>query len=73
MRLLTVREVAEALSCSVTHVYNLVRNGEMEAKNIAGAGKRKSWRIPPDALDKFRNREEVTDAEGKEFTTDTPS
>ena len=56
--LLTVREVATQLSCSVAHVYNLVHNGTLEAINIAEAGKRKSWRIPLNAVDSFRNREE---------------
>lgn len=73
MQLLTVREVAAALACSVTHVYNLISSGELEAQNIAAAGKRKSWRIPPSSLEEFqaRGHREVTNAEGEKFSTDT--
>jgi excisionase family DNA binding protein len=49
----TVREVAEQLNCSVTHVYNLIHSGEIEAVNIAGEGKRPSWRIPPEQVIRF--------------------
>jgi excisionase family DNA binding protein len=54
MQLLTVREVAVTLNCSVTHVYNLIRSRVLAAENIAAAGKRPSWRIPPAALEEFR-------------------
>lgn len=65
MQLLTVREVARTLNCSVTHVYNLIRSDALEAENIAAAGKRPSWRIPLRALEEFRGGDrEVVDAEG---------
>lgn len=67
MRLLTVKEVAEALNCSVTHVYNLIGSGTLAAQNISAPGKRRSWRIDPDALDAFRterNAEEVVGGKG---------
>lgn len=59
MPLLTVKEVAELLNCSVTHVYNLIRSNELPAQNIAGEGKRASWRIPPSAVERFQDREKT--------------
>lgn len=67
MALLTVRQVANELNCSVTHVYNLIGADEIDAQNIAADGKRKSWRISSEALERFRNREhaeEVVNGQG---------
>jgi excisionase family DNA binding protein len=54
---MTVREVARELNCSVTHVYNLIHAGEIVAVNIAGEGKRPSWRIPPEQVNRFKTPE----------------
>lgn len=67
MQLLTVKDVAEVLNCSVTHVYNLIGSGTLEAQNISAPGKRRSWRIDPAALNAFRverNAGEVVDGTG---------
>jgi excisionase family DNA binding protein len=58
MQLLTVKEVAIALNCSVTHVYNLIHSNDIDARNIAGDGKRPSWRIPPDEVERLQHRAE---------------
>jgi len=44
---LTVKEVAEALSLSLTAVYALVRSGQIEAERWGGA-----WRVSPESLEK---------------------
>ena len=51
-----VKDVAEALSLSLSTVYDLVRRGEIRSIRI-GRGRRKLTLIPREALDEFLRRE----------------
>lgn len=50
--LLSVEEVAEALSCSKSHVYRLIAAKQLPYLNIA-VGSRAKTRIPRANIDKF--------------------
>lgn len=59
---LHVREVADALRCTVQHVIDLISEGKIKAVDIAGAPveaggtnqtDRRFWRIPVSAYDQF--------------------
>ena len=53
-RLLTVKQIARALSCTQTHVGNLIEGGKLAAFNFAGnKATRALYRIHPAALQKF--------------------
>ena len=50
-RLLTVREVAERLKCSTDLIYDLIREGVLEAVDLnAGRASRRMLRVPEAAL-----------------------
>jgi excisionase family DNA binding protein len=49
--LLTPRQAAERLGCSVSHVRRLIAQGQLRAIDIAGAGaSRTKWRVRSDDL-----------------------
>jgi excisionase family DNA binding protein len=49
-RFLTLADVAEVLNISVSQVYALVRNGELEAIKIGGRGQ---WRVEQSKLEDY--------------------
>lgn len=60
-RFLTLADVAELLSTSVSQVYALVRNGDLRGLKIGGRGQ---WRVEVSELEDFIQRMYVqTDAE----------
>jgi excisionase family DNA binding protein len=57
--LLSVGDVACRLGISIGAIYNLIRDGDLLAYNMArhlGAGERASYRIPRQSLDEFLAR-----------------
>lgn len=48
-RLLTVRDVAKELQCSERHVYNLIKNGHLNARRLG----RKMLRVDQSDLEAF--------------------
>ena len=56
-RYLTPREVAEALKCGRTLVYDLVGDGQLRHVRL-GSGPKARIRIPADALDDFAHEGE---------------
>jgi excisionase family DNA binding protein len=49
-RFLTLADVADVLNISVSQVYALVRNGELEAIKIGGRGQ---WRVEQSKLEDY--------------------
>lgn len=57
MKLLTIPDTAALLSCSKTHVYDLIADGALEAVDIARPGaKRPKTRITTTALQGYVER-----------------
>ena len=57
MKLLTIPEAADLLSCSKTHVYDLNADGALEAVDIARPGaKRSKTRVTASALQGYVER-----------------
>lgn len=54
MRLLTVDQVAEMLTCSRRHVGRMIEAGRLPATDI-GLGTRKEWRIALEAVETLQN------------------
>jgi excisionase family DNA binding protein len=52
-RFLTMKEVAEELSVTVSQVYHMVRSGELAAIKIGGRGQ---WRIERVRLEEYISR-----------------
>jgi excisionase family DNA binding protein len=52
-RFLTLADVADVLNISVSQVYALVRNGELEAIKIGGRGQ---WRVEQSRLEDYITR-----------------
>jgi excisionase family DNA binding protein len=52
-RFLTLADVAEVLNISVSQVYALVRNGDLEAIKIGGRGQ---WRVEQERLEDYISR-----------------
>lgn len=57
--MLTVKQVAEKLNCSVSHVYALVDAGELKCHRI-GMGKRAGIRVSDGQLQEFLQGSEGT-------------
>lgn len=57
MKLLTIPDAAAVLSCSKTHVYDLIADGVLEAVDIARPGaKRSKTRVTAAALHAYVDR-----------------
>jgi len=51
-KLLELHQVANRLSCSHSHVLNMINRNQIKAKNIGTLG-RKCWRVLESELDRF--------------------
>ncbi len=51
-KVLTVGEVSERLRVTIQHVIDLIDEGQLDAINLGGAGRR-HYRIPVEAYEKF--------------------
>jgi len=65
-RFLTLADVADVLNISVSQVYALVRNGELEAIKIGGRGQ---WRVEQSKLEDYIAR---MYEQTKQFVADHP-
>lgn len=65
-RFLTLADVADVLNISVSQVYALVRNGELEAIKIGGRGQ---WRVEQGKLEDYIAR---MYEQTKQFVADHP-
>jgi hypothetical protein len=59
MSLLTTNDVAALLSVTPKQVRKLIRARAMNAENITPGGGRKTWRVDPDELRAFRERQQM--------------
>lgn len=59
MSLLTVSDVAALLNVRTKKVLDLIHAHAINAVNISPKAKRKTWRIDPDELRAFRERQQV--------------
>ena len=58
-RLLSVGEVAESLGVSTAKVYQLIRDGELEAVNLG-----RLYRVTPSAIERMLDRLSGSDRQG---------
>lgn len=65
-RFLTLADVADVLNISVSQVYALVRNGDLEAIKIGGRGQ---WRVEQSRLEDYIARMYT---QTKQFLTEHP-
>lgn len=63
-RKLSVQKAADRIGCSRWHVYNLIHDGILEAKNIA-RGKGTVFKIDEDEVDRYLNSITFAPSAGK--------
>ncbi|MGL4511965.1 MAG: helix-turn-helix domain-containing protein [Lacipirellulaceae bacterium] len=68
--LLTVRQAAERLSCSLASVYGAIERGELPAVRV---GRRTGYRIDPCDLDDYINRRKTAPDPRVELTWSRPA
>lgn len=56
------KEVAERLGCTIDHVYNMIKYGNLEAFRVGGS---KNYRVTDIALNNFIEKMKVRNAEMK--------
>lgn len=55
----TVSDLATILKRSRDSITSLIRSGKLKAYDAAPDGRYRQWRVTPEALDEFRNRNQA--------------